>query len=251
MNQFNPTDILQHLNIGSFLVVQQETRGADTKIWKVMVDQGFAALRVFPPERAEQFKFELFAMNLASSVDVVVPAIYATGQFKGHPCMVIEWIDGSTMLEACDSPESIRAVGRRFGKLHRQLHENTMRQDDTSLLHLDYHPLNTLVEGGKIAGIIDWTNSAWGDPRQDVARTVSILLCTPLLSREDKKFSRSLRRIARAYLEGYGNVEDLRPFLREAAGNMVRELDYHVSENGFAESKNARRMISRWFSFNR
>lgn len=246
----NPTDILRHLNCGEFLVMQQETSGADTRIWKVMVDEGFAALRVFKPEQAEQFKFELQAMNLASAADIRVPEVLMTGLFRGHPCMLLEWIDGMSMLEACTDPENTAKLGRAFGKLHRRLHINTMRQDDSCLLHLDYHPLNTLVDDGKISGIIDWTNSAWGHPLKDVARTVSILVCSPILDRSDRRFARSLRRIAREYLNGYGKTEDLRPFLADAAHHMRHELDYHVRENGLSEPKNARRLVEKWERLN-
>jgi aminoglycoside phosphotransferase (APT) family kinase protein len=46
-----------------------------------------------------------------------------------------------------------------------------------SVLHLDYHPLNVLVNGGRISGIIDWVNADSGDRHLDVATTATILSC--------------------------------------------------------------------------
>jgi len=75
-------------------------------------------------------------------------------------------------------------------------------------------------------------------------------MCTPILDRSDRKFARSLRRLTREYLSGYGSVTDLRPYLREAAIHLEKELDYHVQENGLSEPRNARRLIARWQTFN-
>ena len=246
----NPTEILRHLNCGDFLVVHQETKGADTKIWKVMVNMGYAALRVFRPEQTEQFKFELQAMTLASAAGIPVPEVLMTGLYRGNPVMLTTWIEGESLLDACDSPEAISKLGKSFGRLHRRLHENTTRQDDSCLLHLDYHPLNVLVEQGKIASVLDWTNSEWGSPSKDVARTVSLLICTPLIDRSDRKFARTLRRIARAYLAGYGPTEDLIPFIREATVSMEHELDFHINERGLSEPNNSRRILAKWLAFN-
>jgi aminoglycoside phosphotransferase (APT) family kinase protein len=49
----------------------------------------------------------------------------------------------------------------------------------TALLHLDYHPLNVMVQGGVISGVLDWTNADGGDPRADLARTGAILRFLP------------------------------------------------------------------------
>jgi Ser/Thr protein kinase RdoA (MazF antagonist) len=250
MTSINPTAVLQHLHFSDFLIIQQETDGADTSIWKVMIDEGYAALRVLRPDQAEQFKFEIQALNLASSAGIPIPETVGTGTFRTHPCMLSEWIEGSSLLHACKDKQSLQKLGKALGRMHRRLHENTMRQDDTSLLHMDYHPLNVLVDEGKIAGVIDWTNAKWGLPSEDVARTVSILICSPILDRQDPVLKRTLRRIARWYLEGYGEIGDLKPSIRAAAEDLERELDYHIQENNLPEPPKARRMIQRWLKFN-
>jgi len=40
--------------------------------------------------------------------------------------------------------------------------------DDTDLVHLDYHPHNVLVSGGRITGVVDWDGALRGDRRLDL-----------------------------------------------------------------------------------
>lgn len=49
------------------------------------------------------------------------------------------------------------------------------RNAPASLLHLDYHPQNVLVEGLQVTGVIDWANAAAGDRHFDAATTAVIL----------------------------------------------------------------------------
>ncbi len=49
------------------------------------------------------------------------------------------------------------------------------RNAPSSLLHLDYHPQNVLVEGLRVTGVIDWANAAAGDRHLDAATTAVIL----------------------------------------------------------------------------
>jgi aminoglycoside phosphotransferase (APT) family kinase protein len=44
-----------------------------------------------------------------------------------------------------------------------------------SLLHLDYHPLNVLVHGRRLLGVIDWVSADVGDAHLDVATTAAIM----------------------------------------------------------------------------
>ncbi|HKD65574.1 MAG TPA: phosphotransferase [Candidatus Binataceae bacterium] len=58
------------------------------------------------------------------------------------------------------------------------LFESTKFRDTVnSVLHMDYHPLNVLVIGGRITGIIDWVSAEGGDRHLDVATTATILSC--------------------------------------------------------------------------
>jgi len=49
------------------------------------------------------------------------------------------------------------------------------RSAPLSLLHLDYHPQNVLVQGVRVTGVIDWVNADVGDRHLDAAMTAAIL----------------------------------------------------------------------------
>jgi aminoglycoside phosphotransferase (APT) family kinase protein len=44
-----------------------------------------------------------------------------------------------------------------------------------SIVHMDYHPLNVLVRGVRVTGVIDWVNADVGDRHLDSAMTAAIL----------------------------------------------------------------------------
>lgn len=44
-----------------------------------------------------------------------------------------------------------------------------------SLVHLDYHPQNVVVQGFRVTGVIDWVNTDIGDRHLDAAMTAAIL----------------------------------------------------------------------------
>ncbi|HKU96470.1 MAG TPA: phosphotransferase [Vineibacter sp.] len=50
----------------------------------------------------------------------------------------------------------------------------------TAVCHCDFHPLNILVESGRITGVIDWGNVTLGDPALDVGSTIAAITTTPL-----------------------------------------------------------------------
>ncbi|MEO9254277.1 MAG: phosphotransferase, partial [Tepidiformaceae bacterium] len=49
-----------------------------------------------------------------------------------------------------------------------------------SVLHLDFHPGNILIDGNRVTGVIDWPNVGFGDPAADVATTRVLLTAGPL-----------------------------------------------------------------------
>ena len=81
--------------------------------------------------------------------------LQAPGILQNHPDAWIDWLGPDEQsLQEC-----LRSIDHRVDVL----------------LHLDYHPLNVLTDGKSITGILDWRNACAGDPRADVARTISIL----------------------------------------------------------------------------
>ncbi|HEV2473552.1 MAG TPA: phosphotransferase, partial [Chthonomonadales bacterium] len=44
-----------------------------------------------------------------------------------------------------------------------------------TLLHLDFHPNNVLIDGDAVTGVIDWSGATAGDRRADLARAIVLL----------------------------------------------------------------------------
>ncbi len=49
------------------------------------------------------------------------------------------------------------------------------REAPPSIVHMDYHPLNVMVRGMRVTGVIDWANADVGDRHLDAAMTAVIL----------------------------------------------------------------------------
>jgi aminoglycoside phosphotransferase (APT) family kinase protein len=102
-------------------------------------------------------------------------------------------------------------------------------QRPAALLHLDYHPLNVLSANGQITAVLDWANARRGDPRADIARTLSILRLIPLPSGLTGAIARVQRRaFERGWWRGYqgvaGQIDNLAPFCWWAGLVMERDL---------------------------
>ena len=54
----------------------------------------------------------------------------------------------------------------------------TMAGPATALVHLDFHPANTLWSRGRLSGIIDWENGARGWPAEDLTKCRTYLAIT-------------------------------------------------------------------------
>ncbi len=48
------------------------------------------------------------------------------------------------------------------------------------ICHLDFHPLNVLVDDGHVTGVVDWANVHFGEPAADVGTTMMVLTLGPL-----------------------------------------------------------------------
>jgi hypothetical protein len=98
-----------------------------------------------------------------------------------------------------------------------------------ALLHLDFHPLNVLVGDGRVTAVLDWANARAGDPRADLARTLSILRLAPLPRGITGALEWTARRAFEAgWRRGYrrvaGSPGGLAPFCWWAGLVMERDL---------------------------
>jgi len=104
-----------------------------------------------------------------------------------------------------------------------------------SLLHLDLHPLNLLVDDdGEVSGVVDWANTAVGPAVLDRARTWSILTFDPvvLAQREELRVAALVQGWSDAaqfeVLPASARVWACRFMLKDLAGRHPREGLAHV-----------------------
>ena len=258
------------------------TGGWDTALWKVRRgDQSFA-LRVFRTDQVETCQRELRLMRLAASAGVPVPTVHAVGAWNDRPALLLSWCDGRPLLdEARDRPDQLWRLGVEFGRCQARIHQikvpaqpgeeperwigwagpderilrerlQTIPRLSDRLLHLDYHPLNVLIDQGRVTGVIDWANARSGDPRADLARTYTILRVLPIPGDATSPvFPPRVRAVlARAWRMGYrqiaGPVDDLGLFLAWAGAAMLADLSPKVGRPGIWLTREHLAAIARW-----
>jgi aminoglycoside phosphotransferase (APT) family kinase protein len=257
------------LDLADFTRVQPATGGFDTQVLRLERDSRRWALRIFRPGQSAVLERELLALRTARAAGIPVPRVHAIGTYDARPGMLLDWCPGEPLLDAIRTrPWSTPLLSFEFGRLHARLHQvrapETMRStwidwagplpsllrvrldatSDTSprLLHMDFHPLNILVHRGRPSAVLDWVNAHAGDPRADVARTVTILRLAPPLGG-------TVERTARLALElgwraGYGRFGPNMPlFYAWAGAAMLHDLS---KRNSPAELVHVERWTAAW-----
>jgi len=96
-------------------------------------------------------------------------------------------LEGMTAVLLQRLPAQARALGRACGSIYARL--STVPgpaplppapaapggRSAAAVPRLDLHPLNILVSGTEVTGVLDWANAAAGDPVLDRARSWAIL----------------------------------------------------------------------------
>ena len=206
----NPLEILKTLGIANPAKVTTVTGGADSAIWRVENSDGkIYALRLLRPAQLNEARREVAVMEAVRQKKIAIPRVLAQSVWQERPVLLLEWCDGRTLIAEIQSRIGrIWRLGVLFGQTQAAIHqviapvELTQNGDDwlamvgtanprlqaalatfnlrpDRVLHLDYHPLNVLIDGKRITGVIDWANAAAGDPRFDFARTVTLLRLAP------------------------------------------------------------------------
>lgn len=262
----DPLDLLRQLGIRDIERIEPLTEGlGDARLWRVEHGGHASLLRVYRPSLRHVRDREVAAMRGIAAVPV--PSIEAVGEPTGLPACLMTWCAGTTLLSALSaSPGDAWPLGATFGRAQARLHAVSvpatlsahLRRDwinwgtggggaldrrlrdrppwREGILHLDYHPLNVLVDDGEITGIIDWANVAIGDVRADFARTYSILSWLPLpLHNNQARLVRHHFRLgwAAGYREIAGPLPNLAPFIAWAAALLQRDLGPKIDTPGF------------------
>lgn len=234
------------------------TGGADTRIWRVTRSDGEFALRLLRANQQTAVVRERAAMAAAHKAGLPVPRVRAAGEVAGQPVLLIDWLVGETLMQAIhEAPLRAWRLGHAFGQMQARIHQipappeiargdhawiewaapdpalATLLHETASgkaaLLHLDYHPLNVLVHGGMISGVLDWTNADVGDPRADVARTGAILRFLPGNPAWTAQRNTRVRHLLHygwrtGYQASAGTLSGMAPFHAWAGALMQREL---------------------------
>ncbi len=118
-------------------------------------------------------------------------------------------------VEGCPLPSGGSLIDRRLKELHRLLsqagasvpddaqpaldwltdHRGVVAQEEDSVCHTDFHPLNVLVAGDGGLTVLDWSGASIGDRHSDVASTLVLLRTAP--AQEERLFQRLFVRFGR------------------------------------------------------
>ncbi len=168
------------------------------------------AIKLFRPGWSmDEAEYEARLTRIAHRAGLAAPAVYEVCQVDGRAGMVMERIDGPSMLHvSLRRPWTLWRSARQLADLHVQMHRLTctdlppQRQalyrdisraphldqatkerllqalarqpDGDAICHEDFHPDNILLTArGPV--IIDWVTARRGHPLADVARTVLLL----------------------------------------------------------------------------
>jgi Ser/Thr protein kinase RdoA (MazF antagonist) len=264
----DPFAPLEALGVDGVTRVQPISGGMDTLIWKVELSERAYALRLFRPDQRDQCSNEVRTMQVVAGLGVPVPRIKAHGVWKDRPAILMEWCDGRTVLdEVLAHPDLTEPLGVSTGWLQARMHAVSLPQEywedhrgwllmagpdelelifrlreiglrDGHLLHLDFHPLNVLCVGQDATVILDWANARVGDPRADVARTLSILRLVPdWVSGSSSGFDSVRTRLERAWMDGYtqlaGPLPDMVLFEIWAGVVFIRDMEQYINRPDF------------------
>jgi len=284
--ELDPIAILDALGFLGPARTTPVTGGLDAAIWKVERGTETYALRVLRPEQAPVATREAAAMAAAAAAGLPVPRVHAAGSWRDRPAMLLDWCPGRPVADELPThPWRAWTLGFQMGRTQAAIHdlavpdafaettswrnlsgENARLQAwldrvparAPALLHLDYHPLNVLADGARLSAVLDWANARPGDPRADLARTVSILRLAPLPVGPVGAAARGTIRLLeagwrRGYEQTAGPMGDMRPFYAWAGAMMERDLAQHVGHPGAAWLTEAhmdriRRWRARWMA---
>lgn len=175
---------------------------------------------------AEEQAGRLAAMAAAEGAGLPVPAVLGQVADETGALSLLEWLPGVPLASFLSAnPDQAEDAGRRFGRLQQRLHavrppewvrpvsdppepvvSGTLPE---TLLHLDWHPYNVLVDAdGEITGVIDWDNARRGDPRLDLARTWAMLTVEPSLVEQPAELRARLPVFVDGWSDGYGSAVD-------------------------------------------
>jgi aminoglycoside phosphotransferase (APT) family kinase protein len=256
MLDVDPMRVLSALGVAQPQTVTPIAGGWDTLLWRVEgTDRQVYALRVFRRDQAATCRREVLVMRTLADTQLPVPSVITNGMSDERPALLMSWCAGIPLLNSLlAQPWSVWRLGTAMGRTHARLHQITPTSElvgdlprtaiegrSTAILHMDFHPLNLMTDGGGITGVLDWANVALGDPRADLARTVTLLRLAPSPPGGARLLTQLLRGLLEfAWRAGYrreqGDASDpfeaIDPFYVWAGEWMERDLRQKLGKPG-------------------
>jgi hypothetical protein len=238
------------------------------------------------PRREEIAWRERVALQTCARVGLPAPRVETVGELQGLPAVVLSWCPGIPILAFIErKPWTLWRLGRLFGQTQAHMHAVTppaefvatapedwasrvtddyadltahalsLGLSTSSLIHMDFHPLNLVSDGAAVTGILDWSYAAAGDPRADLARMEITLLSAPVPPGPLRPLLNLVRNlILRAWRSGYqeaaGSMPDCRPLRAWAGATLLAETELVIGRPGVWATeeyvRRLRRLIDVW-----
>ena len=225
------TETIGALGLPPDAIVEPAAGGASGAAWRVRAGKETFALRLSRSGRHTDGR--LAAMAAARDAGLPAPRLLRRVATPAGEAVLLSWLPGETMLEALDAdPDGARGWGQLAGALQRRLHTITAPAsvipvrddvdhpfdagstvtdlpDGEALLHLDWHPLNLLVDplARTITGVVDWDNARRGHPSLDVARTRAMLTLEPATASLPQPVRAAVHAFVGGWADGYGPID--------------------------------------------
>jgi aminoglycoside phosphotransferase (APT) family kinase protein len=276
----DPLEIAFRIGIGDAVSAKRFPGGSSTTVWRIDTGRSRYGLRLYGPGDTARLDRELTGMDHAERAGVPVAEQRQQFTYMDRPVLLYSWVDGESLWDLITrSPDRTASIGREFGRVQAAIHQSVSAGGDgrhprwiealgpeeerlrtllykvasetRSLLHMDYHQLNVIANEDRISGVIDWTNSQFGDPRADVARTVAMLTVEPYVpGREENSLTELRRALHDAWRTGYeevaGPVAGMAPFYAWAGAYMQRDLAHRVTDPSSWWTDDHMARVGRW-----
>ena len=192
-------------------------------------------LRRYREPRPALVQREVTAMRALRAAGAPVPQVFDSNDTD----IVMEKVRGRAMLDELKvRPWRAGRLGRQLGEVHLAVLQVVtepldlpVAADGSTVLHLDYHPGNVMVDGSG-AMVIDWTNAGLGPAGLDVAMTWMLMATSDVddVPRLLRPFVRRLRaRIVEEYLAATRAVDPL-PYVRDACRRRLEDPETRPEE---------------------
>lgn len=199
--------LLDLIGLSEFTSIEKVTKGFEASIFRLENKQGTRlALKIYPLSGALSMTRESLVLQHLAAFSFIAPRVLKEGRWEKGFYLIEEWRKGEPLSAYLLShPAEMQDVGYQFGQWQARLHTIPLPQEISTLLfwkplietpqleaiqqqavpdtlcHFDFHPGNILIEGGKIASILDFGVARQADRRADLGITQTLLDVGPLL----------------------------------------------------------------------